>query len=738
MECLEALLEKEEQDWDLNLDLGQVSSLEEAKKLWNLCVRLSVKASSKHPQLANFRKLACLAFEQQGLGEKLNSCWLRTAKAFIDTQNYFEAEECFRKVTFEAKSKEFQLNYFFWKLQLEFYSGQNYTQYLDKLPLGESRIEDFRVTRFLYCEVCKVLYESQNYQDLEKVLEVVIEHSKGSIPASLETVHNSAKTLKCEVLLETSRKEQAQSLLSQLPQTPETLFVELKLCLEAQEHSGIQDLFESMLQVCNQEELLRSVHLLVSRNKLIDSCKALLSISKKHSGEEVYLLWFKLLLTLYINNEIYEKSFEYLNIEEVLLCLSKTQLTQKEEVLSLTWELCNEMYQRGLKEEVPKLIEEVYLPLATAQQETQGILLMAKCFLDSEDSLSALQFLQSLPESHEKQLLELKANLQVGKVDTSTLKSFIDNCSPESALDLIKDLVSSSFPTFSLFIFEVSDSVVSILKKVQNPDYLLVPLCEKCPDCNLLVKFLRAAVDLDLTEREWYFALSYNKALEVQDSCKSFQLFEIALSFAYKGHFYGNKNSLYCLVGLIRKGLECNLELGNYIEKLKDFADHQEWKNEILALEFEYRVKKQGDLTSFLQNCSPENCYFLAQVSTHNKAAIQCLTSYLQKAALNNQEKLQTLKQMCRLAQSFEEWEALLNQSLEVSGVQNLEWFLATCWNNALKAFELSDLNSSEKWLLYALKFAEKSNDSLLGKVQFVYNEVALHNSSQVQKIISS
>lgn len=261
-----------------------------------MCVKISEKAKEKGNNqilmtLAELRKKACESLEKFKEKHEMNKFWLRTAKAFIDCSLWTEAEYCFGKINLQIADKEVLFNFYFWKMQMDFYRELSVLsdlstacQLLDDLPH-----EKFRLARFLYCEVSKNLYSSKKYGQLKEILLICQQISQNAISESLEEINHKSKILLCQVYIDLTEIENAEMLLSCLSYDQSGLFLKLRVYLHKDDFNGIQELISEMIKVLTEDELLQAVDIMVSVNKLVDACKALLYISEKYPSGKVFL-----------------------------------------------------------------------------------------------------------------------------------------------------------------------------------------------------------------------------------------------------------------------------------------------------------------------------------------------------------------------------------------------------------------------------------------------------------------
>ena len=101
----------------LEFDLSRIRGKAEGVSLWNLSVKLSGIAGScsfVQKGLARIRLRACEILKEFITTQELDRYMLRTAKAFIDSEEYSQAESCLGTINIEKNfDNELRFNFFF-------------------------------------------------------------------------------------------------------------------------------------------------------------------------------------------------------------------------------------------------------------------------------------------------------------------------------------------------------------------------------------------------------------------------------------------------------------------------------------------------------------------------------------------------------------------------------------------------------------------------------------------------
>ncbi|CAG9318222.1 unnamed protein product [Blepharisma stoltei] len=748
MECLrylESCMSSQNEATKMEIeDNKEIFSREDAVSIWNMCVKINSKAKIQNKKevletIANLRKKACEALGSFKDQAEMDKFWLRTAKAYMDCSLWEKAEYCFSKVSLSNPDNELSFNYHLWKTQLDFLKSSIIPSDFSTLySLSETLPhEKFRLARFLYCEICKYLHVSKQYAQLKELLFLCQKICQNSSLDSLLEISNKSKVLLCQVYIDLMEIDKASSILDSLPCDQNFLFLKLKINLCKDNFSETQDIVFEMIGILKEESLLQAVDIMISANKLVDSCKALMTISEAFSTGAVYLKWFQILFSLYVINGTYDESLPYLNINVVISKLMLCENKDVEKIKILLWDYAQELYYRNRSEIALEMIEKHYFSIISKEDEHKSLEFCAMCYLRINDPLNAINILRELEQTPNVIFLIFKAKILIGNTDIEEIKKLLKN--HEKPLEVLKELINSDIPNIESLLEDLSELIIDCLDKEADIQGILYLLCEKSNTEGALLSFLPIALNkLSGDNLKWFFCKAWNSGISASSAKLSYTLMILSVKIAEKGGFLNSNEGVQAILGAAISAIKSeSLDQLAYIQGyLNSIQGHDQ---EIALLDFEiFLLTNQGNYDEYLLSHSINFYPYFASIALEKSKkdlAKKCLQLLVQ-ANFDKKVQISAIKQLLLLSTTFEETEDYLIKAIEILSqwpeIQSnrlelqaeSEWLLATSVNSGIKAYSLSQIHISERWLFYALKMAEISHDLLETKIHDLYIEV--------------
>jgi hypothetical protein len=730
IEYLSSLLKKPVNEWMLDMDLSRIHTKEEGISLWNISIKLtelSGESNTTLKGLARLRLRACEILSVHFTPTESDKYWLRTSKAFIDSQDFELASKCLGSIDIDRNpDAELKFNFYFWKTQLQFLTQKEYFEPLKQSLLLSKELpnEKFRLARYLYVEVCGKLQSHKNYQDMIDVLIMCQEITQGILYEPLKQIYQQSKLLLCDCFIETSKFEKSEFLLDEIPDSVQKLLLNLKLKIYTDSFDEILKIMQQMVLEADVKALDTGVDMLVNRNKLVDACKCLHIIAQKHKNSEVLLKWFKILFALQTVNGL-DTTIEYLNMKKVLNLMSSLSSTDYE-YKNLLWDYINELYYMNEKQTALEYAEKFYICLTEGSETQAGLIFCAKCYVELNYPVNALNLLNTMHNSPEVDSLTIRARVQTGDLKSVNLESL----KKLPALEIVKvlqELMNYDFSLFDKFIKELGEVLVNFVDNLQHKTLLLKWLCEN--DGNRLGLYLNLALEsLDSKDLEYFFARAWNSAIETQGTEARGDRMMLCLNIGEKCGMVSTADGMYVFINTCYAIISD--KIAKYYEDLyKKLSSIPEYliSQELALIQFELQIL----LKIPIQIALPDDYEYIKRLSyitlSHNEYEYSkmCL-----EKCLDYEITPETLRELIKISNNFEEAEKYLKIAADTytdaTDKDEVDWMIAVCWNNGVRLLNSFQSLHAKKWVFYSLKFTEKCKHELEHKMRSLYNDITV------------
>ena len=712
---------------DPNLDLSSLlpTTSEEAKDLWNSMFKIIPHQYplSAQKTMATLRLSSLKCLQNSSLSLNLDAKWMRASKAFIDIQNYELAKECLSYVEVqETTQTKTKLNFYLWKGQIEFYSELDYLSTFENLiPLcKEMSHERFRITRFLYVEVCGKLQTMKKYSEMVKVLRICLDiggGEGGDSDCSLKDIIIECYGLLAECYVEVGVFEKAEKLLVKLEQTNKALLLEFKMHVYSNSNERALVVFRKMVGILNFDVLNKAVQLLLSKGKNLDACKCLSLINEKCNDSSFYVTWFKILFALEVVGQM-NSSYEYLNINKVLGYLKGFKST---EYLKLLWDYIQEIFHKGKYLEAIQITDEFFIPFVEKPQKNLAVKLVCNSWLglnNPEESWKALQgYSEDLLGTHFRLMIRLG---RFREIDL-TLFEKIDF---DDLVQILKDLFQASTTEFQETMEKVGIRVVQGIENLEHRMNLLQWLCFHDPDPEHLFEYFGVLRTFHCEKAEWFGIQAWNLSIDQTEPRTKLAFMRISIELLqtldpvplkYQQILYNT-----CKYALSNSFSQFYLFL---YKSLQTFTPAPQ-DNDYYFLSFEFSLIFNDPLP-VITSISLENLKDLSKIAQkHNK--YQASKDFLQQS-LSMKTDHEGLKEMLKICESLEESEKYLGQAIEFYNNENrdeAEWVIAHCWNNAIACPNIFQNAGSKQWLKYALTISVNTHSPYYERILSMYNRI--------------
>ena len=733
LEYLQSLLKKPSDEWMLEIDLSKAYGKSEGVLLWNLSVKLSELCGDSldlQSGLSKIRFRACTILSDCFQKPEVDKYWLRTAKSFLDCRNFQSAELCLSKIDLASSSLELKFNYYLWKTQLLFLTEQDFLASLRESALlcKELPNEKFRLSRFLYVDICKKLQTKMQYHEMVEILIICQEISQGAVSEPLRQIYEHSKVLLCECFIEVAKYEKAEFLLEEMQSGCERFLLMLKLRVYTDRFEELRDIMKKMMVEVDQSTLQTAVDLLISRNKLIEACDCLKIITERYKTPELLTKWFKILFALESSHWV-DRNLDCVDMCRVLDLITALKYSGSE-YKKLLWDYISELYSAGSSVLALEYTEKYYLCISEGDEEANALVFTALCYLELKQPTKTLEILQNLRTTEEITCLRLRAQIQLGDFASVTFH-VLSSLSPQEITQVLKELSESNTQLFEQFTFELSQKFIESLPKPDQQCVLLKWFCEHDTSFSRRCWYLTKAKEvISGADLEYFFAKAWNFSIQVEDPVQRVDLMLLSLDLAEKSSLSYSVNGCYVFATACREIIhhKVSKHYESLLQKIQCMPEAHR-SQDTLLLEFELSILLKSPINSQLPSdyyylkklsvfCLENNDYEYSKISLERCLEIDC--------------RCETVRELIRISRSFEEAEKYLKIALEQynegTGGDEVDWVVAVAWNNGIRAYTMYQDNNARNWIMYAVKISEKCNHPLSHRILQAYHDIT--NSS--------
>jgi hypothetical protein len=756
MECLqylEAQLTKPPETWQLDLPVELPHTLEFARSLWNIGIKFSQALTENTSPaflliVAEFRRRACELLQIHYEAVEGAKFWGRVGKSYLDAGALEQAQECLRAaedlmqgVKLDKESQELLFNLKIWTVEICVKSRaaglyevlKDCTELVQTLPF-----ERFRLARLILVDIADFKYKTGEFSAAAKFLELclVVADQPPKHHESLVDLQFKAKQMLTACWLELGSVQKAKALLDELGSDVTSLTLALKLAVFQSDYYRTQEAIEKLVaQDANVTELLFAVDLLLGANKLVEACKALMTVAQKFDVEEVLFKWFQILFSLNVINGTVDDSLPYLDIFHVLTRLKRCQVTRLLELKKLLWEYAVELHYTADYKSSNLVLETHYASLADALERTQAAVLAAQNYLAMNESVRALQCLDAVPASSMSNMLKCQVLLDQGNLSS---KAFVDLMMEirerDHLLALSNELVKRQRTDLSAIL---SKQIVKHCSGLENLGELLCIVAQSETEPRTLAEIGRRAVRevADCKILHWLHKWIWNSAIKTALPSHAAALMFISAELAGKSgtetealQAYEASASYY----FESPSPPDDPDLSVLLNKLEELGSKS-----LSCFKFQSLLDSAPQtLPDYIETSDFSAEVYLELAALAHKAGQKELTSMCLKRAVQQKVGIPTstlslaYRELVTLAYSSEEAYFYAEAALKLSEQKadwpkdEMSWLLATSWNFGVKYYKQFSLNTAERWLSLALRAAERTSDVSCEHMRQVYSEV--------------
>lgn len=698
------------------------NSFEGAKELWNsiLSIPQHNYPLSSQKILADLRFSSLDCIQKSAPSLDIDCRWMRTSKAYIDIKNFEKASECLNRVKISEETKiKTKLNFYFWKGQIDFFSGLEYFTSFEQLIslCKEMSYERFRVARFLYVEICGKLQQSKKYSEMVRVLKICLSIADCEDFSSLKEIKKECLQLLAECYVETSIFDKAEKIIENLEKDDRVFLLNFKLFVYCNNIDQALILFKKMLSTVNSATLIKAVQILLSKNKSLDACKCLYEISEKFNDCSAFIIWFKILFALEIVDQL-NISYEHLNIYKVLGLLKGSD---NKEYTKLLWDYIQELFYKGKYFETIQTVNEFWLPYAKNTEKILAYKFICKSWLglnNPEESWKALQ-----EYSDDLIGMRLRILIRLGRfseIDFGLFESIEFN----DLIEILKDLYEFNKEKFGETMKKIGKSVVEKVENIEHKENLLQWLCLHDTDTDHLFEYFKIVQSFCCKKNEWFGIQAWNLSIDQTSPELKLLFMQISVNLLQflNPHPESYKQILFsaCKYTLSTNFTQFYSPLHTSLQNFPSSSQDLEY----FFLNFEFALIFNQTLP-VASSVSFENLKKLSKIAQkHSKFQV---SKNLLQNILSIKTDHEALKEILKICGSLEESEQYLNQAVQFYDCENkdgAEWVIAYCWNNAIVSPNIFQNSASKQWLKYALTISTNTMSPYTERILSMYNRI--------------
>lgn len=757
MECfqyLENQLTRPPDTWSLELPTDLPHTLEFARGLWNFGIKFSqaVRDSTSSVTLlkvADLRRRACELLQihsEAGEGAKF---WGRAGKSYLDSGATDQALDCLKAAEdlmqglmgIDKDSQELQFNLKIWTAEVYlkqrnpglFEVLKDCSELVQALPF-----EKFRLARMILVDIADFKYKTGEFSAAAKFLELclIVAENPPKHHESLIDLQLKAKQMLAACWLELGNAQKAKLLHDDLVQDVTSITLGLKIAVLQNDYYKTQEAVEKLVaEGASIAELMTAIDILLGANKLVEACKALMTVASRLDVEEVLFRWFQILFSLNVINGSMDDSLPYLDIFHVLNRIKKCVATRLPELKKLLWEYAVELHFTTEYSSSNLVLESHYFAYADSLERIQAAVLIAQNHLALGDSTKALGALNTVPASSISNMLKCQVLLDQGNLTTDRFSELLLEIKErDHLLSLSNEFVKRQRSELSAIL---SKQIVKHCNGLDNLGELLciVAQAESEPETLTEIGFRALREVTDVKVLNWLHRWIWNCGIKAPSSVYASYLMYVSAELALKAENEDEAVQAYEAAASYffeDPSAAHKVSMPSILAKLEELGS-----SEIDCFKFQQGLASAPHtLPDFIETTEYSADTYLELASLAHKAQHKDLTSMCLKRAvqLKASMPIATLslayRELVSLAHSSEEAYFYAEAALKLSEQKpdwpkvELSWLLATSWNFGIKYYKQFSLNTAERWLSLALRAAERTSDVSCDQMRQVYSDV--------------